>query len=139
MQSWLRPFEHTADVGFVVTAANLAELFARAAWGLFDLLTDLETVRPRERSALSVTAEDRGALMVRWLSELNFLHQTEHRLLCRFEVDQASETRLTAQAWGERIDPARHTVRTEIKAVTFHGLSVEQADGVWTARILFDV
>jgi SHS2 domain-containing protein len=137
--AWLQPFEHTGDVGFVVRARDAAELFARAAWGMFDLLTDLRTVRPVESRAVRVTADDQAALLVRWLSELNFVHATEYKLFSRFDVRKATSTAVEATVWGEAIDPARHAVYTEIKAVTFHGLAVEQAGGAWTARVLFDV
>lgn len=137
--AWLQPFEHTADVGFVVMARNAPELFARAAWGMFDLLTDPRTVRPVERRAVRVTADDQAALLVRWLSELNFLHATEHKLFSRFDVREVTPTALEAIVWGETIDPARHAVYTEIKAVTFHELVVEQVGSVWRARVLFDV
>jgi SHS2 domain-containing protein len=137
--SWLRPFEHTADLGFTVVAGNEAELFSRAAWGMFDLLTDMRDVNAGERISVAVAAGDRAALMVRWLSELNFLHTTTHRVFCRFDVHKATDTEVEAEVAGERIDPARHAVYTEIKAVTFHGLRVEQVNGVWSARILFDV
>ena len=131
--------DHTADVGFVITAESAAELFARAAWGMFDLLTDLKTVRPVERRPLRVTADDTASLLLRWLSELNFVHVTEHKLFSCFDVGAVSSTALDAVIAGEAIDWTRHAVYTEIKAVTFHALAVEQVGSVWTARVLFDV
>ena len=40
-----RIFDHTADLGVEVTGATLEELYAGAAFALFDLLTDLSSVR----------------------------------------------------------------------------------------------
>jgi SHS2 domain-containing protein len=40
---------------------------------------------------------------------------------------------------GERLDPARHATKVLIKAVTYHGLEVAQREGVWSARIVFDI
>ena len=40
---------------------------------------------------------------------------------------------------GKRFDPDRYEFRQEIKAVTYHELSVRSADGRWLARIIFDV
>jgi len=57
----------------------------------------------------------------------------------RFEVQQLSERHLVAQAWGEPIDPARHTIYTEVKAITYHGLKLERRDEQWYARIIFDL
>ena len=136
---WLTALDHTADAGIGVTANSLAELLARAAWGMFSVIADVRAVQPRETQPVIVEAADTQALMVRWLSELNFRHITEHRLFCNFEVTHCTGNRLEAAVFGENIDPARHTVFTEIKAVTFHGLRVEQTDGGWKAEIIFDL
>ena len=40
---------------------------------------------------------------------------------------------------GEKIDPERHNICTEIKAVTRHGLYFESKDETWKARVYFDV
>ncbi|MFC1452412.1 archease [Verrucomicrobiota bacterium] len=139
MPEWLEPMDHTADVGFVVTARGLEELFARAAWAMFSVITDVDTVLQRERVAVSVEADDRVDLMRQWLSDLNYRHLTERRLFSGFDVKSADDHRLSAQVCGEAIDLSRHPLHAEIKAVTFHGLEVRQSKGVWEARVLFDV
>lgn len=136
---WLKRLDHTADEGIAVRAGDLRALFERLAWGMFSILTDLERVEPREPTRVSVEAPDREALAVRWLSELNYLHAMRRVLFRRFDVRAASERRVEAEVWGEPIDPARHVVHTEIKAVTFHGLVVQCEGGIWTAQVLFDV
>ena len=46
---------------------------------------------------------------------------------------------LTATAWGEELDRDRHVLSHEVKAITYHGLKVEQdADG-WQAEIIVDI
>jgi SHS2 domain-containing protein len=40
---------------------------------------------------------------------------------------------------GERLDRARHQVKLQVKAVTYHGLHVQEADGQWTAKVGFAV
>lgn len=139
MPAWLQPLDHTADTGIIVQAADLAELFSRAAWGMFSIITDLETVKPLSEEKLVVTAPDRAALLVRWLSELNFQHVTRHRLFSRFQILELSDQRLVAVASGEEVAPERHVVYTEIKAVTFHGLRLEPAGTGWRAEIIFDL
>jgi len=136
---WIEYLEHTADSAIQVRAQSPAQLYARAAWGLFSLITDLTLVRPGEHLKISVSAENRETLMVRWLSELNVLHETEQWLFCAFDVDAWSETRLHATVHGEPFDSERHRVYSEVKAVTYHLLEVVQAEAEWRARILFDV
>jgi SHS2 domain-containing protein len=107
--AWLQAVDHTADRGIIVQAADLEELFARAAWGMFSIVTDLKTVKPAQSEKMVVTAPDREALLVRWLSELNFRHVTRHRLFCRFQIMLLSERELVAEVGGENIEPERHT------------------------------
>lgn len=147
LPDWLMYLDHTADTGIVVTAPDLPTLFSRAAWGLFSVITDPAAVQPAEAEPVEVTAEDLPALLVRWLSELNYRHLTRHRLYARFEVREllvpkAAEPgpcRLGAEIRGEAIVPGRHPVFTEIKAVTFHGLELTEVDAGWRAQIIFDL
>jgi SHS2 domain-containing protein len=136
---WLERLDHTADERVRVTASDQAQLFERAAWAMFDVLTDVPAVEPREELDVRVEADDVEALLVRWLSELNYLHLTGHMLFSRFRVTEVTDRELTARVGGEHIDPARHVVKTEIKAVTFHALRVAQEAGAWTAEVLFDL
>jgi SHS2 domain-containing protein len=46
---------------------------------------------------------------------------------------------VTAIAHGEKIDPGRHEIKTEIKAVTYHGLYLRQTERGWEAQVIFDV
>ena len=50
-----------------------------------------------------------------------------------------SDTLLTATVGGETLDPSRHPIDTEIKAVTYHQIAVEQVGGHWQARVIFDL
>jgi predicted NUDIX family NTP pyrophosphohydrolase/SHS2 domain-containing protein len=136
---WLCPLDHTADVGFFLQANSVEELYARAAWALFATITDIARVRPSHREEVCVEAADRAALMVSWLSELNFRHATEKKLFSRFEIRSLSGCALKAAVYGEAIDPARHALHTEVKAVTFHDLRIEKGNDAWTAQIIFDV
>jgi SHS2 domain-containing protein len=140
---WLREIDHTGDIGIRVTAPTLPALFERAATGTFHVLTDLSAVQPTTETTVTVEGRDREALMVRWLSELNYRHTVDRRLFCAFSVAAIEETddglHLTGTAQGEPIDPDRHTVYTEIKAITFHGMNIQHTDAGWTVQVIFDM
>ncbi len=131
--------EHTADVGIVVHGASLKELFANAAIGMSTLMADLKGVRRVEERRIDVKARDREGLMVRWLTELLYYLDAEELLFSRFVVDEVSETRLRARAFGERIEPQRHRLHFGVKAVTRHMLEVSSDDGGFRAQVLFDI
>lgn len=140
---WFREIDHTGDVGIQVTAPTLSQLFERAATGTFSVLTDSDAVQTTESSTLTVEGCDHEALMVRWLSELNYRHTVDRVLYGAFEVESIDETDegfcLTATVRGEPIDPDRHTVYTEIKAITFHGLDVHETEDGWAVQVIFDL
>jgi len=56
----------------------------------------------------------------------------------RFQV-KIHELSLEATAWGNVFDPNIHTMKTEIKAVTYHQLEVARSDQGWQAQVIFDI
>jgi SHS2 domain-containing protein len=143
MPDWFREIDHTGDVGIRITAPTRTVLFERAALGTFRVLTDLKTVQASEETHVAVDGHDPEALMVRWLSELNYRHTVDEALFSAFAVESIEEANdgltLTATAHGEPIDPTRHTVYTEIKAVTFHGMDIRETDDGWAVQVIFDM
>ncbi len=128
--------EHTADAFVEVHGSSLEELFANAAYAMFDLMTDLKRVRPKGELKLTLSADDKERLLVDFLGELLYLHETEDLVLSKFEI-KTNGTRLEANVWGEVFDENRHTKRTVVKAITYHMLEFDEKKG--TLRILFDI
>jgi SHS2 domain-containing protein len=133
------PLSHTGDLGMRVYGADLPDLFVHAAWAMFDLMSDATTIRPCQAINVEIEGIDLEDLMVRWLGELLYRYDTERFLCCAATFPTLEPTRLTATAQGERLDPSRHPIDTEIKAVTYHQIAVEQIDGRWQARVIFDL
>jgi SHS2 domain-containing protein len=128
--------EHTADVGLRAYGKTASEIFESAAIGMFALITDLERVKPVGEVEVRLSADDLPGLLVTWLSELLFIHETQHLLFCKFAV-RVRGKKLEARAWGETIDKQRHELKLAVKAVTYHRLSVDIKKGV--AEVIFDV
>ncbi len=133
------PIDHTADIGYRLFAPTLPELFVVAGRALFEAITAPDTIQARLQKPVSVNAADREALLVAWLSELNYLCLTEFLLFQHFDIQSFSETHITAIVHGEKIDPQRHELKTEIKAVTYHGLYIRETEQGWEAQVIFDV
>ncbi len=139
MKSSFEPIDHTADVGYRLFASSLLELFAVAGRALFDAITELDSIQPQFERKIEAEAGDVEALLVAWLSELNYLCITELELYREFIIEEISTTAVRATVRGEKIDPARHVIQTEIKAVTYHELYVRQTESGWEAQVIFDV
>jgi SHS2 domain-containing protein len=132
-------FDHTADLGLRVRAADLETLLAEAAAALFSaIVTDLASVQPRECREIRLPVDDREYLLFDWLKQLLFLFDAEHLLFGRFEAHLGAES-FVGRAWGEPLDRERHVLEHEVKAITYHGLRVEPADGGWLAEVIVDI
>ena len=137
-----RPFEyteHTADIGFTAYGETLEELFSNAATALLEIMVPVETVCERRQREIAVRADALDELLVRWLNELLFLFETEGLLLRRHEIVFTAPASLESTAFGETLDLSRHRVKTGIKAVTYHRLSVRQENGRWVGHVVLDL
>lgn len=139
-----RFLDHTADVAVELTAPTLGALYAAALAAFTDTVTERARVEPAEARSFTVEAADAETLLVDWLGELVYAFEVDARLFHDAEVaieeTAAGRLRLTARARGERYDPARHPIKVLVKAVTYHGLEVQQThDGGWRARVIFDI
>ena len=132
-------FEHTADIGIRVRAADLNGLFEDAARGLFAvLMANPEAVRPVQELSFRIEAQRLDDLLHDWLAELLFAFDTRRVLLGEFRVEVSGD-RLEASARGEPIDLQRHQLDMEIKAITYHELKVERDGDGWLAEVIVDL
>ena len=132
-------FEHTADLGLRATAPDLDGLFAEMGKALLAALVENpESVRPKHETTILIDGTDREYLLFDWLRHLLYLFDEGKELYGEFEV-KVSDTGLTAVAFGEPIDPARHLLNHEVKAITYHGLTVEPVAGGWRAEVIVDI
>ena len=136
-----RVFDHTADVGLRIEADSLQQLFVEAACGVFSLVVENpEAIVPRRVLTIELESENLEGLFVDWLRELIFRFETEHLLLCQFQVQLFDgNRRLRAECRGEPADWSRHLPDNELKAVTYHGLRVEQTLNGWEAEVILDI
>ena len=119
--------------------ATLEQAFEQAALALTAVITDPADVAPREMLRLSCEAPDAELLLVDWLNSLIYEMVTRNMLFSRFKV-HLEGNRLTAQAWGETVEVARHRPAVEVKGATYTALKVaQQPDGGWLAQCVVDV
>jgi len=81
-------------------------------------------------------------LLFRLLEELVYLKDADSVFLRLSEVTLSKVNdrfQLEASAYGEEIDPQRHDLIVDVKAVTFHRFAVEQTPQGWKATVVLDV
>jgi SHS2 domain-containing protein len=132
-------FDHTADLGLRVRAADLNSLLADAARGLFSVLVaNLDQVRPVQEKAYDIAGTEHDYLLFDWLTELLYTFETEKLVLCQFDV-RVDADGLHATCRGEPIDRQRHILDHEVKAITYHELKVSRENGGWMAEVIVDI
>lgn len=133
-------FDHTADLGLRVRAATLETLFAEAGRCLFAaIIEDLSSIADTHSVSIHLRGEEIEYLFLDWLRELLDQFESKRMVLSRFDVSIRLPN-LTAIAFGEPFDPARHLPNHEVKAITLHDLRVlQEADGSWLAEVIVDI
>jgi len=133
-------FDHTADLGLRVRAASLEELLAEAGRGLLAMIVaNPASVRPVQTRTIELPPGEASLLLFDWLTELLYAFESEKLLLGEFDV-QIAEGKLLAICRGEPMDPSRHEMDHEVKAITYHALRVEQQpDSTWFAEVIVDI
>ncbi len=134
-------FDHTADIGVEVTGRTRKELFVNAAAALFDVMIENKVgeVLEKQQKKITVEGSDVADLLINFLRELLYLFNGEKFITDRCGIIQFSNKELQARLTGELFNKTKHLIKTEIKAVTYSGLTVKRAKSGWKARIIFDV
>lgn len=126
--------EHTADWALRVWAPDLAGLLEQAARGMLDLCGVNIDTSTRETRQLELSGIDREGLLVSFLGELLHILSEEKIAFDHFDL-QMDNTKISAELKGGPVVDQRK----EIKAVTYHNLSIRETERGLETEIVFDV
>jgi SHS2 domain-containing protein len=139
MNYGFKEFDHSGDVGIEITGRCLEEFFHNAALGLFSLMHRRADVRGDVRREVRIEADSLDEVLVDWLSEIITLSASHNEIYGDARISNASECYVDAVLMGSKLDPAKHDLRFEVKAATYHGLRVERSPEGYTGRVIFDL
>ncbi len=131
--------EHPADLGIEARGRTLREAFEQAAVALISIIVDLDSVEPRVDRRLTVDAKDIESLLVRWLSEVLYLYDGDGFLCKETLVEQFSPTRIEAKVRGEWYTESKHRTKMDVKAITYHQLSIKEDPTGGYVRVYLDI
>jgi SHS2 domain-containing protein len=141
------PFEFhdeiaTTDVAFEAWGQTIEEMFIAAAEATMNVMVaDLEKIERRESREIEISSDAVDMLLFNLLQEIIFLKDAE-QLLLRIESVEIGYDGLyfvKAIGRGEQIDPGKHELIVDVKAVTLHMFKVEQTPRGWDAFIILDI
>ena len=122
--------EHTADITLECWAPTLKQAFEEAARGAFEVILDTSTVEPLHPIDINLRGIDLEELLVEWVGRLIALIDIESSFYSKFEISSITQESegfiLKGQAWGEPINHEKHDTRTEVKAMTYADLKINQ-------------
>lgn len=134
MGRW-QELEHTADLALHVWGADLPDLFATAARGMFSLLVNLAAVPSTQTLTVTLAAPDVETLLVDWLNELLYWGERERlAAYVEFKFAVLTPTILQATVRGGAVSE----YYSYIKAATFHNLEVRVTPAGYETEIVFD-
>jgi SHS2 domain-containing protein len=133
-QTGFQEIEHTADWEIKVWAPDLTSLLASAAQGMYQLSNTVLAEGPRVVRDFEICFDDRESLLVDFLSELLFLGEQQEVAFDDYLFELRDKV-IKVQAWGAPID---HQAK-EIKAVTYHGIKIQEKEKSLEVNIVFDV
>ncbi len=131
--------DHTADIGIRVTGADIKDLFETAGRAMWEQIADTAKLKGGHSRQFQATGIDREDLLINFLRELLSFWTIDAHLVKLVYINDIHDTHLTAEISYDEFDPKTHEILKDIKAVTYHGISVEQTSFGWQATIIFDV
>ncbi len=131
--------DHTADLGIIVKGPDVENLFILAAQAMTDIMVKGDISEKTATRDVLVEGEDFPDLMVRWLGEILYLFEGENLIVDSIEVKSISPFQLKSTLTLTSFYPDHHRVLREIKAVTYHQISVNKVDDEWEAKVIFDI
>jgi SHS2 domain-containing protein len=129
--------DHTADLGIEVQGKTLEELFENIGIAIFE--TQIAgTVRAVETRNIELFNDLLEELFVDWCRELLYDFAVYGFIPKIYEISIENK-KLRARLQGESLDLKRHKIKTEIKNVTYHDLTIRKINDHFQATVIFDV
>jgi SHS2 domain-containing protein len=133
-------YEASGDLGIRAQGADLLSAIAAAAHGLVASLISPDTIRADSVKTISAQGRDKQEMVVNFLNEVIFLVYGHRWIPKNINTMKLNENlQIDASFSGESIETARHHIDREIKAVTYHNLSIVRYQDEVTIELLCDL
>lgn len=133
--------DHATDALVEVSADTMDGALEDAAYAAVDIMLDRKRVGAGGNRRISVESDTMHDMLYGWLEEVIYQTVTEGFAMRHIRVSYgrtAGRHTLSAHLEGEPLDIRRHRFRVEIKAPTYHEMSITQNGGV-RMRFLMDL
>jgi SHS2 domain-containing protein len=126
--------DHPADIKIRSFGKDLPELFINSALGMMEFLYGKVATNYIQTEQIEVKANNLESLLVDWLAEILYLSDTNKRAYLDYKIIEFSKTKIIADVGSQTA-----TAKDDIKAVTYHELSIIQQPDGWQATVVYDI
>ena len=135
-------FETTADIGIEVTAGSLEEAFISSAMATMNLVTDVDVIKEVKTETVELYSEDLYALLYDWITEVIMLMNSDYFIAGGYDLNITPYDegyKLKATLHGDVYDTDIYNYKTEVKAITYHLMSIECIEGIYHVKFIVDI
>ena len=135
---------HTADIYIRAHSKTLKGAFEQVAYSLMTTISpDLNLIFPKIEKFIEIISEDKEALLFDFLSEFLFIFDVEELVFSSVKVKSIEKNndnyKLEAIAKGEVFNVKKHVIGTEVKAITYNMMKIEEKKNKIEIDIVFDI
>jgi SHS2 domain-containing protein len=134
-----------ADIAIEVWADSIENLFHDSALATTEVMVDAKTVEQKIQRELKLESTEIDMLLYDFLSEIIFFKDAESLLFSEFEIKLYKEDKykLDSKLLGEKINRDKHSLRSDVKAVTLYRFKVWEEmvnkKTLWKATFVLDI
>ncbi len=147
-RSMIMPYEYLEDIAIADTAfkawgKDLEETFISAANATMHVMVeDLDSIQLQEKREIQLENEELDMLLFNFLQEFIYYKDAEQLIVRTQQIQIKGKDHtyvLEATAMGEKLNPKRHHLKVDVKAVTLHHFRLERTDSGWETLVILDV
>jgi len=136
--------DHTADVYVRAYSKTLEGAFEQVAYSLMTTISpNLNLIFPKIEKFIEIISEDKEALLFDFLSEFLFIFDVEELVFSSVKVKiikkKNDNYKLEAIVKGEKFNIEKHEIGTEVKAITYNMMKIEEKNSNIEIDVVFDI
>ncbi len=140
-----RFLDHTADIQVESWGPTLEAAFSQTGLSLMTTISpNLNLISPSTEKTIQIEAEDEESLLFDFLSEFLYIFDVEELIFSEIVVveiikKEQDKYHLKARIKGEIFDKNKHEIGTEVKAITYSFMEIEEKKGTIKIKVVFDI
>ena len=131
-----------ADIAFEASGKNLNDLFKSSAQALFEILAETKKVGKTKTKKIRLSNSALENLLYDFLSEILYIKDFDYMIFnsCDVKITETNDIyKLEATLYGEKINPKKHKLNSDAKAITMHQFSIEKSKSGYKSFVIVDI